>query len=102
MNPKKNDNNESPGLLHRLRRDIDCMDERILELMIKRLHIAREIHRNKVVMQLPVTDTHRIEHILENISEKASCHGLNREIIRDIWAKIIELSIDYQTRAAAD
>lgn len=73
--------------LLRQRDQIDRLDEKIKNLLLKRLDLSQEIIREKKRFRLPVTDTEREQQILKNISE--ACKPRAKEFLREVYKTIL-------------
>jgi chorismate mutase len=82
--------------LAELRRQIDGIDENLLELLAKRMRISREIGVYKKEHNTPVLQTSRYGEILENRAKAAALMGLNTDFIEKILKEIHEESVRQQ------
>ncbi|MDR1344843.1 MAG: bifunctional 3-deoxy-7-phosphoheptulonate synthase/chorismate mutase type II [Tannerellaceae bacterium] len=82
--------------LSELRRQIDQVDEQLLELLAKRMRISREIGIYKKEHNMPVLQSPRYSEILEKRSSMGEAMDLNTDFIRDILKKIHEESVRQQ------
>lgn len=78
--------------LDTLRKQIDALNEEIIELFSKRLVIARNIAREKKKGNLPVLDETRETKQLELIRTMAQKHGLSPQIMGEIFDLFVEYS----------
>ena len=79
-----------------LRRQIDVIDENLLEMLDKRMRISREIGIYKKEHNQPILQTERYDKILKERTQTAMAMGLNPEFIREIVTKIHEESVQQQ------
>lgn len=82
--------------LEALRRQIDEVDNQLLELLAKRMRISREIGTYKKENGLTVVQTARYSEILEKRGAQASLCGMTSQFIRDIFEHIHEESVAQQ------
>jgi chorismate mutase len=82
--------------LSELRRQIDHIDEQLLELLAKRMRISREIGVYKKEHNMPVLQSPRYSEILEKRSSMGEMMALNPDFIRDILKEIHEESVRQQ------
>lgn len=75
-----------------LRLKIDEVDEKLLELVIKRLQIVQEIGRAKNEEGIGIIDKNREEVVLEKLTTQAEKKGIDPEIVKKIWKVLIEIS----------
>lgn len=84
--------------INELRKEIDKINSNILDLLLKRQNVSFEIAKYKLKNNLPIIDKNREKIILDNIISKAVKIGLNSDIVKDIFIKIMELSKDFQEK----
>jgi chorismate mutase len=82
--------------LAELRRQIDNIDEQLLELLSKRMRISREIGVYKKEHNMPVLQSPRYSEIMEKRSSMGEAMELNPDFIRDILKEIHEESVRQQ------
>jgi chorismate mutase len=82
--------------LSELRRQIDNIDEQLLELLAKRMRISREIGIYKKEHNMPVLQTPRYSEILEKRSLMGEAMELSVDFVRDILKEIHEESVRQQ------
>lgn len=86
----------TPGLLQELRREIDEIDDRLLTLIARRMHVAREIGRCKRSNNIPILQPTRYEHL---VTQKVSCAEslqLDPDFIKRILEAMHEESVRQQ------
>lgn len=84
--------------LNEHRREIDTIDEQMLQLLEKRLAIIKKIADLKTRENLPIRDTNREAVILDNIAVKAEKLGLDPELVKRFFRSIIELSFEVEQK----
>jgi len=82
--------------LSELRRQIDNIDEQMLELLAKRMRISREIGMYKKEHSMPVLQSPRYSEILEKRSIMGEAMELNTDFVREILKEIHEESVRQQ------
>ena len=82
--------------LKELRKQIDNIDEGLLELLAKRMRVSREIGIYKKEHNMPILQTPRYGEILENRSKMGETMDLNPEFVKKILTEIHEESIRQQ------
>lgn len=82
--------------LSELRREIEELDERLLDLISRRMAIAREIGRYKKQKNMPVLQPHRYEHLVTQMSSQAAGLGLEEQFVRQILEALHEESVRQQ------
>jgi chorismate mutase len=81
------------------RREIDIIDEKMLQLFEKRLAIVKRIADLKTQENLPIRDTDREAVILDNIAIKAEKISLDPELAKRFFRSIIELSVEVEQKS---
>jgi chorismate mutase len=84
--------------LNDYRKDIDKIDEEMLQLFEKRLIIVKQIVELKNQQNLPIRDTKRESTILDDIAVKAEKLGLDPELAKRFFRNIIELSVEVEKK----
>lgn len=82
--------------LTELRRQIDNIDEGLLELLAKRMRISREIGIYKKEHNMPILQTPRYGEILENRAKMGTAMDLNPDFVKEILREIHEESVRQQ------
>jgi chorismate mutase len=82
--------------LSELRRQIDNIDEQLLEFLAKRMRISREIGVYKKEHNMPVLQSPRYSEILEKRSIMGEAMELNIDFVREILKEIHEESVRQQ------
>jgi chorismate mutase/prephenate dehydratase len=82
--------------LDNLRKEIDEIDSRLVELLARRVKIAENIGRKKVDMGQRIEDKEREMSVLEKAKELARKEGLDEADIEAIYQKVIALSRNRQ------
>ena len=82
--------------LAELRRQIDGIDEQLLELLAKRMRISREIGVYKKEHNMPILQSPRYSEILEKRSDMGQTMELNVDFVKEILKEIHEESVRQQ------
>jgi chorismate mutase len=82
--------------LKELRKDIDEIDLKILDLIQKRKDLVTEVVKLKKRDQ--IVDQKRIEFILNKLRKEALSRGLAIEFIEEIWTLMIKNFIKYEEK----
>ncbi|MBD5232867.1 MAG: bifunctional 3-deoxy-7-phosphoheptulonate synthase/chorismate mutase type II [Bacteroidales bacterium] len=86
----------STETLESLRREIDSIDDELIELLARRMRVAREIGQLKHSLHMPVVQPRRYRSLIESRSEAAAKLGLAPEFIRSVLEAIHEESVRQQ------
>lgn len=83
---------EVPVELVELRGRLDRVDARILRLLARRGRLALEAKRLKRRIDLPALDLRRESEVVAGAARAARELGLDPELVRDIYWRVLELS----------
>lgn len=83
--------------LDEYRKDIDAIDEQLLQLFAKRAEVSQKIGQTKRHAKLPLIDTKRWETLVDNRLAHAESLGLDGGFVADIWARLHDYSLDLQS-----
>ena len=90
------ESNQTTENLAELRRQIDGIDEQLLELLAKRMRISREIGIYKKEHNMPILQSPRYSEILEKHSNMGEQMELNTDFVKNILKNIHEESVQQQ------
>jgi len=82
--------------LNNLRKEIDAVDDRLVELFIQRLQLAKSIGNLKIELGQEIVDQEREALIIRRLQEKFG-QQLSPEKIRNLFAEIIRISREAQS-----
>lgn len=82
--------------LNTLRRQIDELDNSLLELLSKRMRVAREIGTYKKEHNMPILQEQRYEEILNDRIKQAVSMDLDAEFMKSVLVAIHEESVRHQ------
>lgn len=91
--PSETSSTESLGLL---RKQIDRLDDELLELLAKRMRVARDIGRYKKEHNMPVLQPGRYNDLMQKRVDAAVQLDLNADFIKNVLASIHEESVRQQ------
>lgn len=81
-----------------LRKQIDEIDEKIVDLLAKRFLLVKKIGEQKKALGMEVQDRKREEEKMISLIKKASQFNINRETIEKIWGIIFRESYEIEQR----
>ena len=81
----------------KIRKDLDKLDNKLLEIIKKRSKLVDLIIKNKKFKK-DIIDKKRIKIILKNISKKSKIKNVDQQITAKIWKSMIRAFIDYEYR----
>lgn len=82
--------------LEELRKEIDRIDDKIMELLGKRKTLVKEIAVLKKTKNAPVFDKERETQIIARLKKKAKENGLDEDFISKLYDYILKNSKDEQ------
>tara|TARA_Y100000590_G_scaffold31288_1_gene34627 strand:- start:11455 stop:11715 length:261 start_codon:yes stop_codon:yes gene_type:complete len=65
-----------------LRKEIDNLDEEIIRLLKKRMHISKEVGKLKEILDIPVEDKMREKEIIDRLNTYAGKNLSEEQLIR--------------------
>ncbi len=86
--------------LEDLRKEIDAIDQQILEILVKRIDIVKQIGELKNIYNMPVIDEKRREKLLESITQRAKLFNLSEEFIKKLFKEIHDHAVELQKKVA--
>ena len=85
--------------LEEWRKQIDQLDERVLNLLAKRLKIVRKIGQFKKKQNIPTLDKSRWNKVLNSILSKSEELGLSKDFTKKLFTLIHKYSVRLQKEA---
>ncbi|MFH0868168.1 MAG: chorismate mutase [Candidatus Woesearchaeota archaeon] len=79
-----------------LRNDIDNIDSKIIELLVKRKNIVKKVAATKKEKNLPILDEKREIELTKRLKEKAKIYGLDKDFVVALYEIILENSKKHQ------
>ena len=87
MNPSKK--------IDKLRKEIDEVDQKLMNLLLKRFSITKKIGQVKTSNSITIDDNDRENNIINHLSNKAN-NDLRKEDIADIFKLVFNISKNLQ------
>lgn len=84
--------------LDRLRKEIDMIDDEIMNILASRMKIAREIGQYKMDNNMIILQTERWKEVLQKYVDRGAQYGLSEEFITRLIKSIHDESIEQQER----
>ena len=81
----------------KIRKKLDKLDNRLLNLIKKRQHLVNQVLKNKKYKK-DIVDKKRIAVIIKNIKKKSNLKKIDPKITKTIWVSMIKAFIDYEYR----
>ena len=85
-----------------LRSKINEIDKKLLDLIIERLQVVREIGREKSEKGIGIIDKNREQEIFKKLIGQAEKQEIDPEIIRKIWKMLMKLSYEIEASSELD
>lgn len=82
--------------IHALRKQIDELDNQLIELLAKRMRVCREIGQYKKEHNMTVLQTSRYNEILDKRGAQGILCGMSSEFIRSVFEEVHEESVRQQ------
>lgn len=82
--------------LNELRAQIDKLDDQLLDLLVRRMRVSRDIGQYKKEHDMPILQAQRYEELLARRAAQAVEMGMDREFMRTIMQAIHEESVRQQ------
>lgn len=83
------------------RKRIDDLDDQIIDLMVQRTEIIREVADFKSKNDIPAVLQDRVDEVRERCAARAEAQGMDPEIIRTLYAALIKFSCDLEEELMA-
>jgi chorismate mutase-like protein len=87
-------------ILKPYRERIDALDEKLVDLLVEREQIIREVAELKAAHDIPAVLPDRVDEVRERAVARAVEKGADENYIREIYKKIISLSCDLEEQRA--
>lgn len=84
------------------RKRIDALDDQIIDLLIARTEIIREVGHFKFENDIPAVLPDRVIEVRERAAERAAARGLDADLVRKLYTTIIGYSCDLEEEIKAD
>lgn len=85
--------------LESLRRRIEGLDDRIVDLLAERFALLHEVAAYKHPRGIPVVMPERIHAVIERAAARGQRHGLDPGMLRDIYRRLVEEACRTEARA---
>ena len=81
---------------------IDSIDDRIVDLLVERISVIREVAPVKFEHNIPAVLQDRVDEVRERAAARAGGKGLDPDMVRQLYAILIAFSCDLEAAIAAD
>tara|TARA_B100000686_G_C16720063_1_gene934377 strand:- start:796 stop:1077 length:282 start_codon:yes stop_codon:yes gene_type:complete len=83
--------------LDRLRKKIDKVDHKLLNVIKKRTNLVKKVIKEKKFKK-QIVDRNRIKKVLKNIKNLSNKKKIDHKLTRKIWISMINSYIEYEKR----
>lgn len=83
-------------MIDNIRLKIDEVDDKLLELIIQRLDLVKQIGEIKKQNSLPVKNKQREQQLLDRLTKQAAQENIEPDIVKKIWKVLIEISYEIE------
>ena len=83
-------------ILEPYRARIDAIDDRIVDLLVERTGIIREVAHVKHEHDIPAVLQDRVDAVRERAAARAQSKGLDPQLVRELYARLITFSCDLE------
>jgi len=88
-------------ILKPYRKRIDAIDDEIVDLLVARELIIKEVAHIKVKNEIPSVLQDRVDEVKMRCMTRAGDQGASPEIIEELYARLIKFSCDLEDEIAA-
>ena len=96
------DNTQTTENLSALRRQIDELDNSLLELLARRMRVSKEIGQYKKEHNMPILQAQRYDEILQKRISQAEQMGMDADFMKTVLVAIHEESVRHQQEIMKD
>lgn len=89
-------------ILKPYRQRINDIDDRIIDLLVERTGVIREVGHLKFRENIPSVLQDRVDEVRERAAARAGAKGLPADIIRRFYAELIQFSCDLEDEIKAE
>ena len=79
-----------------LRKEIDTVDDELVNLLAKRFAVVREIGKLKKLQQIQPLDERRWKDVLQKITEKAKNRDIPQDLVKKIYDEIHKTALSLE------
>lgn len=83
-------------ILKPYRRRIDDLDDRIVDLLVERIGIIREVGELKYRENIPAVLQDRVDEVRERAASRAGAKGVDPDLVRKLYAILIDYSCNLE------
>ena len=84
------------------RKRINDLDDKIVDLLVERAGIIREVGHLKFAENIPAVLQDRVDEVRERAADRAGEQGLDADLVRQLYAILIDFSCNLEEEIKAD
>lgn len=84
-------------ILKPYRERIDALDDQIVDLLVERVSVVREVANVKAQENISVVLTDRVNEVCERNAKRAEIKGLDGNLVRDLYIRLIDHAHDLES-----
>lgn len=85
-------------ILKPYRAQIDALDDQIVDLLVKRFAIIREVGHLKAQHNIPAILEDRVREVINRASERAAAQNSEDDLIREVYTLLVTISCDLEEK----
>lgn len=89
-------------VLEPYRARIDDLDDRLVDLLVERIGIIREVGLLKHRENIPAVLQDRVDEVRERAAARAAAKGIDPELVRRLYTQLIQYSCDLEEEIMAE
>lgn len=78
------------------RQKINDLDDQIIDLLVERTKVIREVGHIKAEKNIPAVIPERVEEVRERNAKRAGEKGLDPQIVRELYTRLIDYSCNLE------
>jgi chorismate mutase len=83
-------------ILKPYRARIDAIDDQIVDLLVQRTGVIREVAQLKFDNDIPAVLQDRVDEVRERNADRAAARGLDADLVRQLYARLIDFSCNLE------
>jgi chorismate mutase len=83
-------------ILKPYRARIDAIDDQIVDLLVRRIGVIREVAQLKYDNDIPAVLQDRVDQVRERNADRAAARGIDADLVRQLYARLIDFSCNLE------
>jgi len=84
--------------LEELRKEIDDIDHELLQTLVRRIDVVKQIGELKNAENMPIIDEKRREELLNSVAQRAKVFHLSEEFVKKLFQTIHDHAVEIQKK----